>query len=152
MPNLTPAEELEALKNKCALLGASLRQADAEIERLKAKGETEPRLSDVLAPAFANAREAEINSALHLSGQLSGRDLPWTDPGAEVTINREDYSRLHGMLHGLSAIAALSQIVRGVDDGGAESAPWLLCGLDCAMVALSGSADDMLDGLALKAR
>jgi hypothetical protein len=51
MNKLTPAEELEALRNKCALLSASLRQAEAEVESLKTERAASPLLSDVLAPS-----------------------------------------------------------------------------------------------------
>lgn len=145
MPNLTPAEELEALKNKCALLSASLRQAEAEVESLKTEREASPLLSDVLAPAFAKAREPEINDALNWRGQLTGADLPWIDPGHDVTIGREEFSRLYGAAQGLTVVARLAQMLRSLDSTKAE--PWLLGGLDCAMVALSDAVDRTLDGL-----
>lgn len=147
MNALTPAEELFALRNKCALLGASLRQAEAEVEALKAEREAAPLLSDVLAPAFAGAKEAEINDAMIWRGQLTGAIQSWTDPGHDVTIGRHDFTRLAGAVHGVLALSRMVQTLRRIDNDSTKADPLLLEGLDCALVALAETVDDRLEGL-----
>jgi hypothetical protein len=147
MSALTPAEELEALRNKCALLGASLRQAEAEVEALKAERTAAPLLSDVLAPAFTDAQEEEINDALNWRRQLTGDDLPWIDPGHDVTIPRQAFAQLAGAVHGVLAVSRMVQILLRIDNDSTKADPALLEGLDCALVALAETVDDRLEGL-----
>lgn len=104
-----------------------------------------PRLSEVLAPAFANCGEQEINDAMVWWGRLSGRESDsWQMPEKPVTIDAFDYDRLKTAAHGLSAVARLVQIL--ADCGGeSKPAPGISCGLHSALVALAVDIDAQLD-------
>jgi hypothetical protein len=67
MSNLTPTEELEALRAKCTLLSAALRKSDAEMEALKAgpidRG-TAHRLNPLISELWTNDTLTETSSLM----------------------------------------------------------------------------------------
>lgn len=106
-----------------------------------AKEKANPRLSEVLAPAYADCGEQEVNDAMTWWARLSGKSHEsWTMPDNDVTIVAYDYDNLRTTAHGLATVARLVQIL---SECGGESKPSLAisCGLNSALVALANSLD-----------
>lgn len=107
----------------------------------------DPKLSEVLAPAFADCGASEIGDALIWWDRLSGRSASnWMQPSGDVTINPCTFGDLRVMAFGLHAVSRIAQVLV---DGGTDSAPapWLSAGLLAAINGLAGALDEKLEAL-----
>lgn len=96
----------------------------------------DPKLSDVLDPAFKDCDEEHVSDAMIQWGQISGKiPMDWTEPDTAITVQPLPWSKMRAAAQGLQAMARLSRIIKE----GAVSQPsaWLVGGLDSAIIALS---------------
>lgn len=96
----------------------------------------DPKLYDVLAPAFKDCEKGHVSDAMEQWGKISGKiSMDWTEPDAAITVQPMHWSKVRNAAHGLQAIARLSRIIK--EGQVSEPSGWLTGGLDSAMVALS---------------
>lgn len=110
----------------------------------------DPKLSEVLAPAFAGTDDDTLNDALLLQSHLTGKRKVWAKPDADVTIHAQTFGELYEAANGLSAVARLAQILRD-HSGDAQLYEPLSGGINSALCSLAWFIEVTLSGEAERA-